>query len=161
LPGENGVAHNLWDPFHNRAQFEIADFLYRRNQMPATQIDVLFDLWAASGNDDGTEPPFASHIDLYEAIDSIQLGDLPWICFTIKYNGPLPDDEVTVPTWMLMEYEVWCRDIRLLMRGQLANPDFNGEIDYTPLQIFGLTGKREWSNVMTGNWAWKQAVRFL
>ena len=129
--------------------------------MPGTQVDVLFDLWAASGNNDGTEPPFTSHIDLYEAIDSIQLGDLPWICFTIKYNSPLPDDEVTVPTWMLMEYEVWCHDIHLLMRGQLANPDFNGEIDYAPLQIFGPTGKQEWSNVMTGNWAWKQAVIFL
>jgi hypothetical protein len=158
LPGENDAAHNHWDPFDNRAQFEVADFLFKRNQMPGTQIDVLFDLWAASGDDGGTEPPFASHIDLYETIDSIKLGDLPWICFTIKYNGPLPDNDVEVPTWMLMEYEVWCCDIRLLMRGQLANPDFNGEIDYTPLQKFGPTGKREWSNVMTGNWAWKQAV---
>ena len=156
LPGEDGAgAHNAWDPFHNRAQFEIADFLYRRNQMPGTQINILLDLWAASG-DNGTEPPFANHDDLYDTIDSIQLGDLPWICFTVKYNGPLPDGEV--PTWMSTEYEVWCRDPRLLMRGQLANLDFDGEIDYSPLQTFGPTGKREWSNVMTGNWVWKQAV---
>ena len=154
LPGE-GAAHNAWDPFHNRAQFEIADFLYRRNQMPGIQIDVLFDLWAAS--DDAMEPPFANHEHLYETIDSIQVGDLPWICFTVKYNGPLPAVG-EVPTWMTAEYEVWCRDLRLLMSGQLANPDFDGEIDYTPLQTFGPTGKREWSNVMTGNWAWKQAV---
>ena len=50
LPGEGGTAHNYWDPFHNRAQFEIADFLYRRNQMPGTQVDVLFDLWTASSD---------------------------------------------------------------------------------------------------------------
>jgi hypothetical protein len=154
-PGGDGAAHNDWDPFYNRAQFEIADFLYKRNQMPGTQIDILFDLWAASG-DDGTEPPFAGHNNLYKTIDSIQLGDLPWICFTVKYSGPLPDGEV--PTWMTTEYEVWCRDVRLLMRSQLANPDFDGEIDYSPLQTFGPTGKREWSNVMTGNWTWKQAV---
>ena len=127
--------------------------------MPGTQIDYLFDLWAASGDDGGTEPPFSSHIDLYETIDSIELGGLPWICFTIKYNSPLPDNELTVPTWMLTEYEVWCREVCLLMHGQLANPDFNGEINYMPVQVFGPTGKREWSNVMTGNWAWKQAVR--
>lgn len=157
LPGADGAAHNDWEPFHNRAQFEIADFLYRRNQMPGVQVDVLFDLWAASG-DDGTEPPFANHNDLYETIDSIQLGDLPWISFTVKYSGPLPAGENTVPTWMISEYEVWCRDVRLLMRAQLANPDFDKEIDYFPLQTFGPTGKREWSNVMTGNWAWKQAV---
>ena len=128
--------------------------------MPGTQIDILFDLWAASG-DDGIEPPFANHNDLYETIDSIQLGDLPWTCFTVKYNGPLPVGDVVVPTWMMTEHDVWCRDVRLLMRSQLANPDFDGEIDYTPLQIFGPTGKREWSNVMSGNWAWKQAVSDL
>jgi len=157
LPREDGVEHNDWDPFHNRAQFEIADFLYRRNQMPGSQVDVLLDLWSASG-DDGTEPPFASHTDLYETIDSIRLGDLRWICFTVKYNGPLPVGEAMVPTWMTTEHEVWCRDVRLLIRDQLANPDFDGEIDYSPLRAFGPTGKREWSNFMTGNWAWKQAV---
>jgi Plavaka transposase len=157
LPGEDGAAHNDWDPFHSRAQFEIADFLYRRNQMPGAQVDVLFDLWAASGED---EPPFSSHNDLYDTIDSIKLGDLPWLCFTVKYNGPLPIG-AEVPTWMMTEHEVWCRDVRLLMNNQLANPDFNGEIDYSPLQIFGPTGKREWSNVMTGNWAWKQAVSYF
>ena len=78
LPGDDD-----WDPFHNCAQFEIADFLYRRKQMPGAQVDILFDLWAASG-DDGTEPPFSSHNDLYDAIDSIQLGSLPWLCFTVK-----------------------------------------------------------------------------
>jgi hypothetical protein len=155
LPGEDGAAHNVWDPFYNHAQFEIADFLYRRNQMPGAQVDVLFDLWAASG-DEGTEPPFSSHNDLYDTIDSIKLGGLPWLCFTVRYSGTLPIGEV--PTWMMTEYEVWCRDVRLLMRNQLANPDFNGEIDYSPLQISEPTGKREWSNLMTGNWAWKQAV---
>ena len=155
---DDGITQNSWDPFHNRAQFEIADFLYRRNQMPGAQIDVLFDLWAAGG-DYGCKPPFASHNDLYETIDSIPLGDLPWICFTVTYdgdNGPLPDGEV--PTWMITEYEVWCHNVCLVMRGQLANPDFNGEIGYTLLQIFGPTGKQEWSNIMTGNWVWKQAV---
>ena len=56
--------------------------------MPGMQVDILFDLWAASG-DNGTEPPFSSHNNLYETIDSIKLGDLPWICFTVTYNGPL------------------------------------------------------------------------
>ena len=108
LPGNDGMAQNDWDPFHNHTQFEIADFLYRRNQMPRTQVDVLFDLWAAS-SDNRTEPPFSSHNILYETIDSIKLGDLPWICFTVKYNGPLLA-EGEVPNWMITEHEVWCHD---------------------------------------------------
>jgi len=59
---------------------------------------------------------------------------------------------------MITEYKVWCHDVHLLMHGQLANLDFNGKIDYSPPQTFGPTGKQEWSNVMTGNWAWRQAV---
>ena len=129
--------------------------------MPGIQIDILFDLWAASCDDGILEPPFSCHRDLYETIDSIKSGDLPWICFTVKYNSPLLVGEDTVPTWMLAEYEVWFRDPHLLMRGQLANQDFNGEIDYSPLQKFGPTGKREWSNVMSGNWVWKQAVSYF
>ena len=101
--------------------------------MPGTHVDDLFDLWAASGNN-GTEPPFFSHNDLYKTIDSVKLGDLPWICFTVKYNGPLPVGEA--PTWMTTEYEVWCRDVCLLIRDQLANPDFDGEINYSPLQTW-------------------------
>jgi len=42
---------------------------------------------------------------------------------------------------MMTEYGVWCHDVCLVMHGQLANPDFNGEIDYTPLQRFGPTGE--------------------
>ena len=124
--------------------------------MPGTQVDILSNLWAASG-DNGTEPPFSSHNDLYETINAIKLGDLPWTCFTVKYNSLLLAGE-EAPTWMMTEHEVWCHDVCLLMCGQLANPDFDGKIDYSPLQRFGPTGKREWSNVMTGNWAWKQAV---
>ena len=47
------------------------------------------------------------------------------------------------------------------MHGQLANQDFNGEINYSPLQKFGPTGKWEWSNVMSGNWVWKQAASYF
>ena len=76
LPGDNDVAQNDWDPFYNRTQFKITDFLYRRNQMPGMQVDVLFNLWVASG-DNGTESPFSSHNDLYETINAIQLGNVP------------------------------------------------------------------------------------
>ena len=59
---------------------------------------------------------------------------------------------------MMAEYKVWSRDVCLLMPGQFANTDFNGEIDYAPLQKFGPIGKWEWSDLMTENWAWKEAV---
>lgn len=60
---------------------------------------------------------------------------------------------------MLEEYEVWYRDLRVVIRNQLANPDFKNEIDYAPVQEFGSNGERRWKNFMSGNWAWSNAVR--
>lgn len=59
---------------------------------------------------------------------------------------------------MLQEYEVWYRDPRMVIRNQLANPDFKDEIDYAPVQEFGIDGERRWKNFMSGNWAWSNAV---
>ncbi|KAF8874025.1 hypothetical protein BD779DRAFT_1613609 [Infundibulicybe gibba] len=143
-----------WDPFPDRAQFEIADFLYRKNQMSGSQINELLDLWAASLNGN-SGPPFADKNDMYRTIDKIAVGDIPWKRFSITYMGPRPAGKV--PPWMLAEYEVWYRDIRELIRYQLSNRQFNNQIDYAPLQEFGPDGERTWSNLMSGNWAWQQA----
>ncbi|THH19362.1 hypothetical protein EW146_g1774 [Bondarzewia mesenterica] len=64
--------------------------------------------------------------------------------------------ENVVP-WKLAEYEVWTRNPRTLFRNQLANPDFEGEIDYSAKQVFNEGGKREWKDLMSGNWAWEQS----
>jgi len=43
-------------------------------------------------------------------------------------------------------------------RNQLANPDFDGEIDLVPKQEFGVDGERKYQDFMSGNWSWRQAV---
>ncbi|KAJ3576428.1 hypothetical protein NP233_g443 [Leucocoprinus birnbaumii] len=127
-------------PFSDRADFMLADFFYTRNQMPAIGIDTLMDTWALKHPDTG--PLFADHHNLYEAIDSIQLTDVPWKSFAVSYSGELPDEEDTeIPPWMTAEYEVWYRDPLAVLESQLSNPDFNR---------FG-------GDVMSGNWAWAQA----
>ncbi|THH16005.1 hypothetical protein EW146_g4567 [Bondarzewia mesenterica] len=128
-----------WAPFGNHAQFELADFLFRQNQMPATNIDTLLNLWAASQHE-GEEPPFMSHTDVYSHIDSIHHGDIPWESFSIQYSGGLPDSEI--PTWMRSEYHVWFRNPRMLIRNQLGNLDYADEIDYAPAQVFDADGQR-------------------
>jgi hypothetical protein len=59
---------------------------------------------------------------------------------------------------MLAEYEVWHRDPRTVLHQQLANPDFKGEIHYAPFQETDANGERRWQDLMSANWAWKQAV---
>lgn len=70
----------------------------------------------------------------------------------------MPDNEEDIPPWMLEEYEVWYRNPRVVLRNQLANPDFKDKIDYAPVREFDENGERRWKNVMSGNWAWNNAV---
>lgn len=125
--------------------------------MPGTRIDTLFVLWAASKHTrTDSDPPFRSHDDLYDTIDTICHGEVPWQSFSLHYNGPHPNTDV--PPWMDGEYNVWFRDPHTLLQNQLGNPAFADEIDYVPIQAFDKHGMRLWTDFMTGNWAWHQAV---
>ena len=42
----------------------------------------------------------------------------------------------------------------------LARIDFDGHIDYVAYQEFD-SEKRQYNNVMSGNWSWQQSVRFF
>ncbi|KAG1752758.1 hypothetical protein EDD22DRAFT_981647 [Suillus occidentalis] len=133
-----------WVPYESRVAFETAEFLFTRNQMSAGQIDTLLDLWAATLIQYDDSPPFASHRDLYDTIDSTPLGDVAWESFSMSYKGVKPAENV--PPWMKATYEVWFRDPRLLIHNILANPDFDGEIEYTPYRDYDDNNQRCFKN---------------
>ncbi|KAL6299566.1 hypothetical protein BKA93DRAFT_742140 [Sparassis latifolia] len=151
---QEGPAANDWSPFRDRIEFELAEFLYTREQMSARNINILLDLWAASLMKHGKNPPFANAKDLYQTIDAIPHGDVPWQSSKMRYRGPLPDNDV--PPWMVAEYEVLFRDPHEIAKNMLANPDFNDEIDYSPFREF-YNGERHLKDFMSGDWAWRQA----
>jgi Plavaka transposase len=144
-------------PFGSRREFELADFLYRKEQMSAMKIDELMDIWAAFQQDDEGEPdpPFADAKNMYETIDQTELGDVPWQAFSVKFNGDIPEG---APGWMTASYEVWYRDPLVVIEGQLGNPDFNNEMDFAPKQVFSQDGNRQFTDFMLGNDTWEQAV---
>lgn len=146
-----------WAPYETRLAFETAELLYVRNQMSAGDIDTLLRLWAASLAEHGAEPPFSSHKDIYDTIDSTPLGDVVWESFNLRYNGEIPRGEV--PEWTSAEFAVWYRDPRAVVHRLLSNPDFDGEFDYAPFQEYDDKGSHRFQDFMSGNWVWKQAVR--
>ena len=146
-----------WAPFSKRLEFELAKFLFKREQMPQSNISFLMDLWSADVMQHGGQPPFADHADMYRTIDEIALGDAPWMCLRIRYTGPRPP--TNVPQWMTDVYEIWYRDPRKVARSMLGNPDFNGGFDVAPFREFTRGGERRYGNLMSGNWAWRIAVR--
>jgi hypothetical protein len=144
-----------WTPYKNRIAFELADFLYRREQMSAGNIDILLQLWAASLASHGEPPPFSDHQDLYNTIDATPIGGVPWQNVTLSYDGPRLEQP---PLWMESEYTIWFRDPLLLFKNLLENPDFAGSFDYIPYQQYDSANHRRYEHFMSGNWAWKQAV---
>ncbi|KIM76997.1 hypothetical protein PILCRDRAFT_12366 [Piloderma croceum F 1598] len=154
-PRKSDLGPNDWTPYQSRVEFELADFLYHPNQMSATDINYLLNLWGASSAAHGEAPPFPNHKDLYSTIDSTPLGDVSWESFSLRFNGARPND--AVPPWMNAEYDVWFRNPRNLVHNIISNPDFNNSFDYAPYQEHDANGTCRYHNFMSGNWAWRQA----
>lgn len=106
----------------------------------------------------GNNAPFKSSKEMLKTIDDIPLGDVPWQSFTLQYEGEVPANNA--PGWMSEKQRVWFRDPREVVRNMLANPDFDREFDYSPIQEYNEKENRVLKNFMSGNWAWKQAVSY-
>ncbi|KAJ7907795.1 hypothetical protein B0H13DRAFT_2332007 [Mycena leptocephala] len=150
----DGQVPGSWEPFESRAEFDFAHYHFVELQSSAAQIDKALDLWTVSVLQYGDHAPWRNAKDLYDTIDAIQHGDMPWKVYQITYTGPRPP---VAPKWMTETYELCTRDSRLVLQQQLATPEFKDKIDYSPYRQFAGNGQRVWSNLMSGDWAWKQA----
>ncbi|KAG5634194.1 hypothetical protein H0H81_002978 [Sphagnurus paluster] len=58
---------------------------------------------------------------------------------------------------MLKSFKVWFYDPLKVLEAQIENPDFNGEMDYAAKQVYGPDDKRQFKDMMSGNWPWRQS----
>jgi hypothetical protein len=151
---------NPWHPFDGRLSFDWTHYHFTELQSPAKKIDKGLNLWLAAKLEAGDKSPlpFSSAAGMYATIDSIQEGDAPFETIHFKYSGPLPPNP---PRWMMETYELCTRDTRKVLHNQLQSTDFKDEIDLKPYRQFNHKGDRVWSNLMSADWAWKEAVRDL
>ena len=158
---------NEFYPFRDRLEFEVADFLYSREQMSAGNIDFLSMLWAAHMAPLGGTPPLSGHKDLYETIDSIPFGDIPWQSEKLVYSNSESSQDGQRQSrerrpWQSKEYEIWFRDPLKVLHAMLENPEFESQFEYTPFREFvpgALGGGLKRKEFMSGDWVWDQAVR--
>lgn len=144
-----------WSPFQSRVEFELAELLFTQTEMSNAQFDRLMELWATDAAREGKEPPFSGSREFQGVIDSIE-GGVEWKRFEVRYNGELPDSEV--PNWMVEPLEVYYRDPKAVLLNILQNRSFDDEFKYSPYREY-KNMKRQWSEFMSGNWVWDQAVR--
>ena len=144
-----------WMLYGSCVAFELADFIYRHNQISASDFNTLCKLWGATLLPHDNTPPFSNHSELCQTIDKTPVRGVAWETISLSYSGPQPDD---APLWMESTHKIWFRDPWLLFKGMLENPEFQDFFDYAPLQQYDAYGGRRYENIMLGNWAWKQAV---
>ena len=154
-PPPEARAVNDYSPFNSRAEFEFAEFIFAEEEMSNAKLDKHIQNLAALYPN--SPPPFADHQEMHSTIDAIKEGDIPWKSFSVEYDGVRPDGD-TIPPWMTAKYDVWYRDPLLSMEQQLGNPDFTNDLDFAPKQIFDEDNKHQYTDLMSGNWAWEQAV---
>ena len=86
--------------------------------------------------------------------------DVAWQAFSVQYHGDIPNGS-EVPCWKKESYDTWSRNPLKIAEAQLGNEDFACEMDYSPKRVFSEAGRRQYSDFMSGNWAWQQAVRSI
>ena len=128
-------------------------------ELSRRKVDNLLELWAATLVPHGDSPPIANTRDLHRQIDAIQVGDVQWESVSLQYEGPTPET-TRPPEWKTMKFDVWYRNPREVIKNLLARPDLEGHIDYSPYQEFDGE-RRQYSNLMSGDWAWRQSVCFV
>jgi hypothetical protein len=151
---------NPWHPFEGRLWFDFAHHHFVRVQASEDNINVNLDLLKAAvtkGNGD-LQFPWLSAKKMYETIDQIQAGPAPFCTYYFQYRGPMPPSP---PKWMTQTYELYARDPRLVLQQQLATPEFADQFTPVPYRRFKANGDRIFSNLMSGDWAWNQAVKIF
>lgn len=157
-PPEHDNDDGSWTPFNDRPSFQLARFTYTKTQLSNGSVDELMEIWAAHNMiSGGGEAPFQSQADLCAIIDSIPHGDAPWETFSLRYDGPLDENS---PLWKHATYEVHCRNTQTVAHNMLSSAEFDGMFDYVAYQEY-MEGseERRYSNVMSGDWAFKKSVR--
>lgn len=125
--------------------------------MSGGDIDSLLQIWENSLSVHDDHAPFPNHKVMYRYIDAIPHGEALWRSFTISYTGDRPP-EGPCPSWMTDRQHIWYRDPLDVLQRMIANPDFAEEFDYTPYHEY-IHGEHQFRDFMSGDWAWKQAVR--
>lgn len=158
LTSPDAIPSNFWHPFEDRLAFDQAYYHFIELQWSEQEINKGLDLWLAMKMKAGNNmpSPWSSTQKIYQTIDSIQEGDAPFITIQFMYSGPIPPN---APAWMTQTYELCMHDAWHLLHNQLAMTGLpDGAFNEKPYCQFNHEEVHIWSNLMSGEWAWTEAV---
>ncbi|KAF9480698.1 hypothetical protein BDN70DRAFT_992500 [Pholiota conissans] len=155
VPRIQNISDNPWTPFTDRLAFAWVDHHYVKLKASQQDIQTVLDPWRATVlkhasvqvESDPVSVPWKNPEELYNMIDSMQVGEAPWRTYIFVYSGPKPP---ILPRWMEELYELNTRAILTVLEQQLDT-----QFEYTPYQEFDGRGDRLYSNPISGDWHWR------
>ena len=101
--------------------------------MSGSNVNKLLNIFAAYLHKHGGRPPFSSCAELYDIIDSVQVGNIGWECFGVKYSGDQSDHPVP---WMQDVYDVWMHDPDSAVLQIIGSTDYTNLMDFVPYREY-------------------------
>ncbi|CDO72407.1 hypothetical protein BN946_scf184977.g106 [Trametes cinnabarina] len=122
-------------PFKCKEEWEVADWAIRHGiTQRATEEFLELDMVRFCRRQAPHHfPSLSSKQTLYETIDSIPGPSAEWTLIEITIQGTERDEHGNLMTETV---DVWVRDPVAVIRDLIGNPDFDGDIDYAPVQEF-------------------------
>jgi hypothetical protein len=120
-------------------------------------INKLLKIWAANNIAffDGAEPVFTNAEELHSAIDESTYGGAAWREVEFHYDGHVDEDS---PPWKKATYTSHTRNTFEVVKNMVESSEFRGKWDHTPIEEYTRGRERRYSNFMSGQWAWREAV---
>ncbi|TBU53492.1 hypothetical protein BD310DRAFT_774757, partial [Dichomitus squalens] len=156
-PPSEGI--NDFTPFEDRPSFEFAELLFEKMRSSSADINQLLQILSAkrviqTNGQDSSNGFFSSTDTMYHTIDDIDFGNIEWKTIKVRYTGPM-DPEAH---WMHDEYEFHYRDIEQALVNMAGSAEFENSWDYVPFEEYPAQNNRQFSNLMSAHFAWKQAI---
>ncbi len=151
------------DPFPNRVAFEFAEYVYEKSEQSQEDVAHLLNILAARDVLYGAENVpsiFHNAEHFFETMDAIKQGQTKWKSVALRYAGAVDADS---PSWMREKYVIHFRDTLEAVKNIAASTDFDGSFETAPyMETTTLPSgdtTRRISNLMSGQWANRKAVR--
>ena len=86
-----------WQPFNSCHDFDLTWYHFVKCKSSECEVNQGLNLWVASVLQYSGASTWKLATELYDTIDNIQHGNVPWKTYSLHYTGPLPPSP---PQWI-------------------------------------------------------------
>ncbi|KAI0365599.1 hypothetical protein BV20DRAFT_1038871 [Pilatotrama ljubarskyi] len=146
-----------WSPLADRPSYKYAKVTFEQAGLSKGIINQLLRITAAKHVVDGMpdyQPIYTQYEDINKTIDVIPYGPSTWKAYSVRYHSNVNAQSAS---WKRVVYFVYTRNTLCVAEALAGSPDFKDKFDVVPFEEYMGPGCRRVCNLMSGQWAYRQA----